>query len=114
MKPISSAIISSTLSLTPQQDPHNPFQLNIPIPPPTKESREQTVQVAKVAMEKAMTAVRDVRGTVHKRLQNAQKKKTSTPDQVHKTHDQMEKITEKAQKDIRSFFESSKKALERV
>ena len=112
-KPIASAIMASNLSLTPQQDSYSPFQLNIPIPPPTKESRDQTVQIAKQAMEKAAGTVRDARGAIHKGLQNAQKKKTATPDQVHKAAQQMEKITDKAQKDVRAVFESSKKALER-
>lgn len=113
MKPITSAIISSNLSLNPQQDSHNALQLNIPIPPPTKESRDQTVHVAKLAMEKAANAIRDARGAVHKRLQEAQKKKTATPDQVRKAREQMEKIAEKGQKEVRDLFETSKKALER-
>lgn len=114
VKPISSAVISSNLSLTPQQDPHNPLQLNISIPPPTKESREAMVQVAKQAMEKAASSIRDSRGGVHKRLQDAQKKKIARPDDVKKTHEKMEKVVEKGQKDIKELFEAAKKALEQA
>ncbi|RAH46931.1 ribosome-recycling factor [Aspergillus brunneoviolaceus CBS 621.78] len=114
VKSIISAIISSNLSLTPQADPHNALQLNVPIPPPTKESREHAVTMAKKAMEKAVTAVRDSRGVVHKRLQDMQKKKTARPDDVRKAQEQMEKLSEKGQKDVKELFETAKKAMERA
>ncbi|GES56932.1 putative Hsp70 chaperone [Aspergillus terreus] len=114
IKPITSAIVSSNLSLTPQPDAHNSLQLNVPIPPPTKESRDRTIGIAKTAMEKAAGAVRDSRGAVHKRLQDMQKKKTARPDDVRKAQEQMEKFTEKGQKEVKDLFEAARKALERV
>ncbi|PTU23772.1 hypothetical protein P175DRAFT_0430498 [Aspergillus ochraceoroseus IBT 24754] len=114
IKPVSSAIVSSNLSLTPQPDPHNALQLNIPIPPPTKESRDQTVAVAKTAMERAAGSVRDARGAVHKRLQDMVKKKVARPDDVRKTQDRMEKVAEKGQKEVKDLFEAAKKAMERA
>ncbi|OJJ46320.1 hypothetical protein ASPZODRAFT_2102939 [Penicilliopsis zonata CBS 506.65] len=112
IKPITSAILSSDMSLTPQQDPHNPLQLNITIPPPTKESRDRITQSAKVAMEKAVNAIRDSRSLVHKRLQDMQKKKIARPDDVRKARDQMDKVTEKGQKEAKALFETSKNALQ--
>lgn len=106
--------MSSNLSLTPQPDPHNPLQLNIPIPPPTKESRNQSVHAAKQAFEKAASAIRDSRGAMHKRLQDMQKKKLARPDDVRKAHDQMEKVTEKGQKEAKDMFESARKTLEQA
>ena len=100
--------------MTPQPDAHNGLQINIPIPPPTKESRDKTVQNAKAAVDKAASAVRDSRGSVHKRLQDMQKKKVARPDDVRKAQDQMEKLTEKGQKELKDLFETSKKALERA
>ncbi|PYI06282.1 ribosome recycling factor [Aspergillus sclerotiicarbonarius CBS 121057] len=114
VKPITSSIVSSNLSLTPQPDPYNALQLNITIPPPTKESRDQTIAIAKAAMEKAAGAVRDSRGAVHKRLQDLQKKKIARPDDVRKAQEQMEKLTEKGQKDVKELFEATKKAMERA
>lgn len=114
IKPITSAIVSSNLSLTAQPDAHNSLQLNVPIPPPTKESRDRTIGIAKTAMEKAAGAVRDSRGAVHKRLQDMQKKKTARPDDVRKAQEQMEKFTEKGQKEVKDLFEAARKALERV
>ncbi|GAB1198232.1 hypothetical protein APSETT444_007545 [Aspergillus pseudonomiae] len=114
IKPITSAVVSSDLSLTPQPDMHNSLQLNIPIPPPTKESRDQTVSVAKAAMERATAAVRDSRSSVHKRLQDMQKKKIARPDDVRKAQEQMEKATENGQREVRDLFEAAKKAMERA
>ncbi|KAE8147571.1 Hsp70 protein-domain-containing protein [Aspergillus avenaceus] len=114
IKPITSAIISSGLSLTPQPDAHNTLQLNISIPPPTKESRDQTISIAKAAMEKAGSAVRDSRGSVHKRLQDMQRKKVSRPDDIRKAQDQMEKLTEKGQREVKDLFEAARKAMERI
>lgn len=65
-------------------------------------------------MDKAASAVRDSRGSVHKRLQDMQKKKVARPDDVRKAQDQMEKLTEKGQKELKDLFETSKKALERA
>ncbi|CRG92201.1 ribosome recycling factor [Talaromyces islandicus] len=114
VKPVNSAIIASSLSLTPQPDAHNALQLNVPIPPPTKESRDQAVKTAKSAMEKAANSVKSSRASIHKRLQDMQKKKEARPDDVRKAHDQMEKVVEKAQKDIKDVFETAKKSLEQV
>lgn len=114
LKPLTSAIVSSNLSLTPQPDPHNALQLNIPIPPPTKESRDKNVQAAKQAFEKAAGIVRDSRGAMHKRLQDMQKKKLARPDDVRKAHDQMEKVTDQGQKEVKDEFEGAKKTLEQA
>ncbi|OGM39962.1 putative Hsp70 chaperone (HscA) [Aspergillus bombycis] len=114
IKLITSAVVSSDLSLTPQPDTHNSLQLNIPIPPPTKESRDQTVSIAKAAMEKATAAVRDSRSSVHKRLQDMQKKKIARPDDIRKAQEQMEKVTEKGQREVRDLFEAAKKVMERT
>ncbi|KAJ5936439.1 hypothetical protein N7454_005074 [Penicillium verhagenii] len=114
IKPVTSAIVSSNMSLTPQPDPHNALQLNLPIPPPTKETRDQSVQAAKQAFEKAASMVRDSRGAMHKRLQDLQKKKLARPDDVRKAHDQMEKTTDKGQKEVKDLFDTARKTLEQI
>ncbi|KGO65719.1 Ribosome recycling factor [Penicillium italicum] len=101
LKPLTSAIVSSNLSLTPQPDPHNSLQLNISIPPPTKESRDKNIQAAKQAFEKAAGI-------------DMQKKKLARPDDVRKAHDQMEKVTDQGQKEVKDAFELAKKTLEQA
>lgn len=109
---MTSAIAASTLSLNPQTDPHNPLQLNVPIPSPTKESREQSVKDAKTSMERASATVRNARSSLNKKLKGMGTKKVIRPDELRKALEQMEKVAEKGQKDIKDVFENSKKALE--
>ncbi|PGH18513.1 hypothetical protein AJ80_04483 [Polytolypa hystricis UAMH7299] len=112
IKPISSAIASSNLSLNPQPDAQNALQLNIPIPPPTKESRDQAVKDAKAAMDKASSAVRNARGTSNKKLKALGVKKVVRPDDLRKALEQMEKVAEKGQKEVKDVFDSARKVLE--
>ena len=101
-----------SLSLNPQPDPHNKLQLNLPIPPPTKESRDQALKDAKVAMEKAATSVRNSRESINKKLKTLGNKKVVRPDDLRKALEQMEKIAAKGQKEVKDAFEAAKKALE--
>ncbi|EEP76618.1 predicted protein [Uncinocarpus reesii 1704] len=113
-KPVTSALQAMpSLSLNPQQDPHNKLQLNVPIPPPTRESRDQVLKEAKAAMEKASTTVKNARANLNKKFKAAGNKKVVRPDDLHKALEQMEKITAKGQKEVKDAFEAAKKALER-
>lgn len=51
---------------------------------------------------------------MHKRLQDMQKKKIARPDDVRKAQENMEKLTEKGQKEVKDLFEAAKKALEQA
>ncbi|EAS36914.3 ribosome recycling factor domain-containing protein [Coccidioides immitis RS] len=114
IKPITSALQAvPSLSLNPQPDPHNKLQLNLPIPPPTRESRDQAVKDAKAAMEKASASVKNARANMNKKLKALGNKKAVRPDDLRKALEQMEKLAEKGQKDVKDAFESAKKALER-
>lgn len=69
MKPIISAIQGSKdLNLQPQPDAHNTSQLNVPIPPPTKESRDLALTAATKAGETASVGVRNARAAMQKKL----------------------------------------------
>lgn len=63
-------------------------------------------------MERAANSVRKSRSALHKRLQEMQKKKIARPDDVRKAHDQMEKVVEKGQKEVRDLFETARKSIE--
>ena len=114
VKPISSSIQSSSLSLTPQPDPtgNNPLLLVLNIPPPTAESRKQVVSEATKAGEKAGTAVRDARAKQQKKLRSMEKERTALPDNVKKAGTQMEKLVVKANADVKKTVDGAKKALE--
>ncbi|KAF2764159.1 ribosome recycling factor [Teratosphaeria nubilosa] len=114
LKPISSAIQSSSLSLTPQPDPTgaNPLLLIISIPPPTAESRKAAVNEVSKAGEKAGTSVRDARGKQHKKLRALQLGKTARPDDLKKAGVQMEKVVERGAAEVKKIVDGAKKMLE--
>lgn len=96
--------------MNPQPDAHNPLQLNVPIPPPTKESRDKVVHMVKKAADRASMAIRDARGATHKTFKAFKEK----PDEAKKAHENMEKVARKGQDDVKSIMESAQKALERA
>lgn len=112
VRPISSAIQSSNLNLTPQPDQHNAQQLNINLPPPTTESRKQAVQAAQKSAELANDAIRNARGAHHKTLRAMQVAKTARPDDVKKAGEKMEKFVEAGTGEVKKIVDSAKKVLE--
>lgn len=114
MKPVSSAIQSSSLSLTPQPDPTgaNPLLLVINIPPPTADSRKAVVAEAAKAGDKAATAVKDARGKQQKKLRAMQLDKSARPDELKKAGALMEKVVEKGSAEVKKVVDSAKKVLE--
>lgn len=114
VKPTSSAIQSSSLSLTPQPDPTgtNPLLLVVNIPPPTTESRKATVNEAVKAGDKASTAVRDARSKQQKKLRAMQVAKSARPDDLKKAGEKMESVVEKGQGEVKRIVDSAKKVLE--
>jgi ribosome recycling factor len=113
VKPIISAIQKSTeLNLQPQQDAHDACQLNIPIPPPTKESRDQALTAASKAGEMANIMIRDARAAMQKKLRTIKTKKAARPDDLEKAHKGMEKVVEKGNADVKKIVDASKKAME--
>jgi ribosome recycling factor len=112
LKPITSAILTSDLSLTPQTDPQNALQLNIPLPPPTKESRNAVVAQATKAGEKALDAVRMARQGQQKRLRSMGLQKSARPDDIKKAGEKMEKVVEKGNADVKRAVDASRKVLE--
>lgn len=114
VKPISSAIQGSNLSLTPQPDPtgQNPLLLVINIPPPTADSRRAAVAEATKAEGKAATAVRDARGKMQKKLNGMKNNKAVRPDDLKKAGTGMEKVVEKGQGEVKRVADGSRKMLE--
>lgn len=115
VKPIVSAIQGSKdLNLQPQLDAHNASQLNIPIPPPTKESRDLALAAASKAGETANVGVRNARGAMQKRLRAMELKKAARPDDLKKAHKEMEKIVEKGVGDVKKAVDVARKTMEQA
>lgn len=114
VKAVSSAIQGSSLSLTPQPDAQNPLQVNVPLPPPTAESRREAVKQATAAAEAANTAIRNTRGAQQKRLNAMKVAKSARPDDLKKAGERMEKVVEKGSAEVKKIVEAAKKVLESV
>lgn len=111
---MSSAIQSSSLSLTPQPDPTgaNPLLLVLNIPPPTADSRKAAIAEASKAGEKASKNVRDARGKQQKKLRALQLNKSARPDDLKKAGTLMEKVVEKGTAELKKVVDNAKKVLE--
>lgn len=116
LKPVSSAITSSDLSLTPHPDPTgtNLLLLEIKIPPPTAESRQNAAKDAVRIGEKASVAIRDARAKQHKKHRAMQSIRSITPDNLRKAAAEMEKLVEKAHAESKKMVDNAKKVLESV
>ncbi|GAB7328809.1 hypothetical protein MBLNU13_g00697t1 [Cladosporium sp. NU13] len=114
VKPVSSAIQGSNLSLTPQPDPTgtNPLLLVINIPPPTADSRKAAVAEAAKAGDKAATTIKDARSKQQKKLRTMQLNKTARPDELKKAGAAMEKVVEKGSGEVKKVVDAAKKVLE--
>lgn len=112
IKAITSAILNSDLNLTPQTDAQNPLQVNIQLPPPTAESRQQTVREAQDLADKASTAVRNARGDQQKKLRSLTLGKAARPDDLKKAGTQMEKVVADGSAEVKKILDSSKRVLE--
>jgi ribosome recycling factor len=100
------------LNLQPQQDAHNGLQLNVPIPPPTKESRDQALAAASKAGEHANMGVKNARAAMQKKLRGMEVKKVVRPDDLKKAHKEMEKIVEKGTQDVKKAVDAARKSME--
>ncbi|KAL1296693.1 hypothetical protein AAFC00_000169 [Neodothiora populina] len=114
LKPVTSAIQSSSLNLTPQPDPtgQNALMLVLQIPPPTAESRKQAINAASKAGESANTAIRNARGAQQKKIRAAEKAKSVRPDDLKKIGVAMEKVVEKGTAEVKRVVEGARKALD--
>ncbi|KAH6669427.1 ribosome recycling factor-domain-containing protein [Halenospora varia] len=100
------------VNLQPQQDSENENQLNVPIPPPTKESRDLALSQASKTGETAKTAVQAARAVQQKRLRAMELKKAVRPDDAKKAHKEMEKVVEKGMGDVKKAVDTARKGME--
>lgn len=105
---------SKDLNLTPVVDAQNVSQLNVPIPPPTKESRDAALAAASKVGEHANTGIKNARAAMQKKLRGMELKKTARIDDVKKAHKEMEKITEKGHTDVKKAVDAARKTMEQA
>lgn len=113
VKLITSAIRGARdLSLQPQPDPHNAQQLNVPIPAPTKESRNQAMDAVTKVGEMASINVRKARAAMQKRFRAIELARSARPDDLNKAQKDMENVVQQSFKDIKEVVDAAKKGME--
>lgn len=113
LKPITSAIAASQHSLTPlPPDASNPLTIQVPLPPPTGESRRAAVDAAIKAAEKADKQIQVARQEHNKRLRKFELNRDVLPDDLQKAKVRMEDVVKKGHTEIKRISDGAKKVLE--
>lgn len=92
MAAIEKAILKSDLGLTPVNDGKI---IRISIPPLTEERRRDLVKIARKYGEDAKIALRNVRRDANESLKKAEKDKEITEDELKRTTDAVQKLTDR-------------------
>jgi ribosome recycling factor len=88
---IEKAILKSDLGLTPGNDGKT---IRINIPHLTEERRVQLVKIIKKRSEEGRVAVRNIRRDIMEELKKSEKEKHLSEDDVKRTHDEIQKVTD--------------------
>jgi len=88
---IEKAIMSSDLGLNPST---SGTVIRIPLPPLTEERRKDLIKVVRAEAEGGRVAVRNIRRDVLSDVKSLLKEKEISEDEDHKTHEQVQKITD--------------------
>lgn len=89
---IERAIIKSDLGLTPVSDGH---VIRLNIPHLTEERRKEMIKLLHKKAEEARVAIRNVRRDANEHLKQAEKSGEASEDEVHRTQEQIQKLTDK-------------------
>lgn len=103
-KAVEEAVRECGMGLNPSSEGQG--QVNVPIPKPTKESREAVAKVAAKQTEKSKVVLRGIR---HKIVDHIKKKKDSFPeDDVHQRLKEVDKCTQTAEASANKMLEKKK------
>ncbi|MBS4031414.1 MAG: ribosome recycling factor [Clostridiales bacterium] len=86
------AIMKSDLGLTPMSDGS---VIRLSIPQLTEERRKDLVKMSKKKAEEGRVAIRNIRRDANDELKRTEKKGEITEDELHKTQDDIQKLTDK-------------------
>lgn len=108
---IERAILKSDLGLTPTNDGK---LIRIAIPPLTEERRKQLVKVVKKRAEEAKISVRNIRRDFNEALKNLEKDKEINEDDLKKSRDEVQKLTDSYIKKVDEKLEHKEKEIMEV
>ncbi|KAL1801429.1 hypothetical protein ACET3X_001771 [Alternaria dauci] len=113
IKPISTAIASSPHSLTPlAPESINPLTIQVPLPPPTGESRRMAVAEAVRAAERADKAIQKERQEHNKKLRKFEVNREVLPDDLQRAKKKMEDVVKKGHEEVKRISDGAKRVLE--
>jgi ribosome recycling factor len=113
IKPVSTAIAASEHSLTPlAPDAANPLTIQVPLPPPTGDSRRLALDAAQKAADRADKLVQAARQDHNKLLRRYEVNKEVRPDDVQKAKKRMEDVIKKGHTEIKRITDGAKRVLD--
>ncbi|PVH93581.1 ribosome recycling factor [Periconia macrospinosa] len=113
IKPVSSAIAASNHSLTPlAPESSNPLTIQVPLPPPTGDSRRQAIDTATRLSMEADRSIQAARQTHNKNLRKMSLDRTILPDDLQKASRKMQEVVKRGHTEVKRITEGAKKVLE--
>jgi len=113
IKPITTAIAASPHSLTPlSPESSNPLTIQVPLPPPTGESRRAAVDSAVKASERADKLIQHARQEHNKKLRQYGLNREVLPDDLQKAKKLMEEVVKKGHAEVKRITDGAKRVLE--
>jgi ribosome recycling factor len=113
IKPITTAIAASPHSLTPlAPEQNNPLTIQVPLPPPTGDTRRDAIESAKKASEKADAMVQRARQDHNKLIRKYELNKEVRPDDIQKAKKRMEEVIKKGHEEVKRIADGAKRVLE--
>ncbi|KAF1708560.1 ribosome recycling factor [Pseudoxanthomonas kalamensis DSM 18571] len=106
--PIEKAILGSDLGLTPNTA-GTTIRLNLP--PLTEERRRELSKVVHGEGEETKVAIRNIRRDANQQIKDLLKEKSVTEDEVRRGEDDVQKITDKAIKDVDDVVKAKEQEL---
>lgn len=108
---VEKAILQSDLGLTPSND--GTF-IRLPIPPLTEERRKELVKVVKGLAEEGRISIRNVRREANEALKAMEKRHEISEDDLHRTEEQVQKLTDNYIKEIDEMLKNKEKEIVEV
>lgn len=113
IKPITTAIAASPHSLTPlAPEQNNPLTIQVPLPPPTGDTRREAIEAAKKTAEKADIVVQRARQDHNKLIRKYELNKEVRPDDIQKAKKRMEEVVKKGHDEVKRIADGAKRVLE--
>lgn len=108
---IEKAIQKSSLGIMPT---NNGKLIRISIPPLSEERRQELIKITKKMAEDGRVSVRTVRRDANEQLKRLEKNKIATEDQMHKTQEEVQRLTDKYIEEIDQILAEKDKELMEV